>query len=84
MTAHGKAQTKTDIVSKMLARGKGATIDEITKATGWQPHSCRAFLTGLRKKSRIVREQRSDGKLTYRSEAAPSAEPEGSVAETAE
>jgi hypothetical protein len=31
----------------MLKRSGGATLDEIVKATGWQPHSTRAALTGL-------------------------------------
>lgn len=50
---------------------EGRGIAEVEKATGWQPHSCRAFLTGLRKKSRIVKQQRGDGKLAYRIEVAP-------------
>jgi hypothetical protein len=64
--------TKSAAVMKLLSRDKGATMGEMEKATGWQPHSCRAFLTGLRKKSRLAKEQRSDGKLAYRIEAAPS------------
>lgn len=70
MSTLAKASTKSAAVVKLLSRDKGATIPEMEKATGWQPHSCRAFLTGLRKKSRIVKEQRSDGKLAHRIEAA--------------
>lgn len=44
--------TKSAIVVKLLSRTKGATLSEVAKATGWQPHSCRAFLTGLRKRGR--------------------------------
>ena len=62
-------QTKAAMVIKILSREKGATLLEMTKATGWQPHSCRAFLTGLRKKSAILKEQRADGKLAYRIKA---------------
>lgn len=41
---------------------EGASLDELTTATGWQPHSCRAFLTGLRKKGwAIERQKREDG-----------------------
>jgi len=54
------------MVTKILSREKGATLLEMSKATGWQPHSCRAFLTGLRKKSDILKEQRNDGQLSYR------------------
>ncbi len=66
------ASTKAAMVTKILSREKGATILEIAKATGWQPHSCRAFLTGVRKKSPITKEQRPDGKLAYRIEAVAS------------
>jgi hypothetical protein len=41
------------------------------KSTGWKEHSCRAFLTGVRKTSKLVKEQRPDGKTAYRIEAAP-------------
>ncbi len=66
MIAKPKATTKAAMVTKILSREKGATLLEMGKATGWQPHSCRAFLTGLRKKTRILKEQRGDGKLAYR------------------
>jgi hypothetical protein len=58
--------TKAAMITKILSREKGATVMEMVKATGWQPHSCRAFLTGLRKKNLILKEQRTDGKLAYR------------------
>ena len=40
--------TKTDDVLKLLGRQQGATVAQLQKATGWQPHSVRAALTGLR------------------------------------
>lgn len=66
MTTQLKASSKAAMVTRILSREKGATVLEMSKATGWQPHSCRAFLTGLRKKSTILKEQRADGKLAYR------------------
>lgn len=66
MTIQKKATTKSAMVIKILSREKGASLLELSKATGWQLHSCRAFLTGLRKKSDILKEQRSDGTLAYR------------------
>lgn len=63
-----KAQpTKSAIVTKLLVRTKGATLPEIASVTNWQPHSCRAFLTGLRKQGKtLVKEQRTDGVVAYR------------------
>ena len=70
MNTQAKAPTKAAMVTRILSRDKGATVLEMSKATGWQPHSCSAFLTGLRKKFTVVKEQRSDGKLAYRLQAA--------------
>jgi hypothetical protein len=66
MNTQAKATTKAAMVNRILSREKGATVLEMAKATGWRPHSCRAFLTGLRKKSNVVKELRGDGKLAYR------------------
>ena len=74
MKTQKKTSTKAAMVTKILSRDKGATVLEMANATGWQPHSCRAFLTGLRKKSAIKKEQRPDGKLAYRLEASPAVE----------
>ena len=66
-TAKPKVPTKSFVVQKLLVRTKGASIAEIMAATDWQPHSARAFLTGLRKKNiNIVRECRKDGETSYR------------------
>ena len=59
--------TKIEIVSKLLSLAKGASLGEIAQATGWQPHSCRAFLAGLRKKGNsIIRAKRKDDTTYYR------------------
>ena len=65
-----KKQSKSATVTKLLSRATGATVAEIIKATGWKDHSCRAFLTGVRKSNKLLKEQRPDGKTTYRIEAA--------------
>ena len=56
------APPKSELVKKLLRRGKGATLAELQDATGWQPHSVRAFLSGLRKKGEaLVKEERKSG-----------------------
>ena len=66
MVKQTKKQSKSVTVTKMLSRGTGATVAEIMKSTGWKEHSCRAFLTVVRKTSRLLKEQRPDGKTVYR------------------
>jgi hypothetical protein len=38
--------TKTDKILDLLKRPSGVTLTELVKATGWQPHSVRGFLSG--------------------------------------
>lgn len=60
-------QRKSEIVERLLSRKSGATATEIAAATAWQPHSVRAYLSGLRKKGSVVsREDRRDGTKAYR------------------
>ena len=70
MAKQTKKQSKRASVTKMLSRGNGATVAEIMKSTGWKEHSCRAFLTGVRKTNKLLKEQRPDGKTAYRIEVA--------------
>ncbi|MGK2911818.1 MAG: DUF3489 domain-containing protein [Sphingobium sp.] len=54
-------RTKTAAVIELMRRDTGATLVELTAATGWLPHTTRAALTGLRKKGHaIVRSKRDD------------------------
>lgn len=57
-------------IRELLERPNGAGIDELTAATGWQPHSVRAALTGLRKRGIDVQREKQDGETRYRVVAA--------------
>jgi hypothetical protein len=57
---------KTAIVA-LLERPHGAAIGDLTAATGWQVHSVRAALTGLRKEGKeVVRSKDGSGITHYR------------------
>lgn len=68
--------SKAAIVIKLLSRPRGAALGDINNVTGWQAHSIRSFLTGLRKKGIVLaRDQRRDGVTGYRIiKAKPAAE----------
>lgn len=40
-----RSGTKTDKILDLLKRPGGVTLQELVKATGWQPHSVRGFLS---------------------------------------
>jgi hypothetical protein len=49
-----RAGTKQDAVLALLRRPEGATIAQIIDATGWQSHTVRGFLAGLKRKGITV------------------------------
>lgn len=65
---------KQQLLIELLMREEGASIEEITAATSWLPHSARAMLTGLRKRGFAVSSDKTDSIRRYR----------GSKAETAQ
>ncbi len=46
--------TKQNTIIKLLMSSQGAAVEQLRKATGWQPHSIRAALTGLCKKGHNI------------------------------
>ena len=59
-------------VIDLLQRSDGATILNLTHATGWLPHTTRAALTGLRKRGyAVMRERIGAGDSVYRISDAP-------------
>jgi hypothetical protein len=61
--------SKSAKVLGLLRQPKGATLKELMKATGWQPHSVRGFLSGaVGKKMGLTVEssKRADGDRAYK------------------
>jgi hypothetical protein len=59
-----KGASKAEAIITLLKRSHGASIAEMVKATGWQPHSLRGFLSATVKR-RIglsLLSERADGK----------------------
>ncbi len=46
--------TKLETIAKQLHRPAGVNIAQLQKVTGWQSHSIRAALTGLRKTGHTI------------------------------
>jgi len=65
-TAKAPKPGKIDKIIAMMRRPKGATINDLTKATTWQAHSVRGAISGtLRKKQglNVVSEKSGDVRL---------------------
>jgi hypothetical protein len=57
--------TKSDLVISLLSRPDGATASELVSATGWQLHSLRAFISGLRKRGHAILRSKENGEARY-------------------
>ena len=58
--------TRQQQLSKMLTRKSGATISQIQKTFGWQPHTARAALSALRKGGKAVERSTTEKGSLYR------------------
>lgn len=58
-----RAHSKTDRLLSLLQSGTGASLEDMTAATGWQAHTVRAALTGLRKRGFSV-QRNTEGNTT--------------------
>lgn len=74
--------SKKSRVIAMLRLPKGATIDAMMTATGWQQHSVRGFLAGVvRKRLKLkLHSEMVDGTRVYRVAGTMNGEPEGRLA----
>lgn len=64
-TVPPKPPSKISQVIELLRRNQGALLTDIVNATGWQPHTARAMLTGLKKKGHAIESRRADKQTTY-------------------
>ncbi len=76
------APSKRERVLQLLRRKTGASLAQLQAATGWQAHSVRAALSGLRKDGHAVTREaarKAGGGAVYRvaANAAPAAAPGG-------
>ena len=62
-----RTNKKAEVIA-MMQRAKGATLDEIIKATGWQRHTVRGFVSILGSKGgeKIESSKNAAGERTYR------------------
>ena len=61
--------SKTETILSLLERAKGTSLDEMMKATGWQAHSVRGFLSAVVKKKlrlKLMSEEDDRGLRRYR------------------
>ena len=61
--------TKTAKILHLLKRPGGASLAELTKATGWQAHSVRGFLSGavkVKMRLKLASIKRDNGERAYR------------------
>lgn len=58
--------TKKAMVEQLLKSDKGATIEELSKETGWQAHTVRGHLSILKKAGAEIISERVDGVRRYR------------------
>jgi Protein of unknown function (DUF3489) len=67
-TAAPRAESKGSKILDMIARAKGATLAEIMKATDWQAHSVRGFISTASKKHSVkIESAKNDaGERLYR------------------
>ena len=63
-----KNATKQSMIVALLKRPSGATLQELMKATDWQAHSVRGFLSavvGKKMNLAVVSTKSADGERTY-------------------
>ena len=63
------APSRLDQLLALLTRADGASIAEMTEATGWQKHSVRGAMAGaLKKRGLVITSDKSSGTRRYNAE----------------
>lgn len=60
-----RPKSKIALVTRLLERAEGASLDEMVAATGWLPHTTRAALTALKKKGKVITKDKRDDVTCY-------------------
>ncbi len=58
--------TRQEQLTKLLNRKSGASIAQIQKVFGWQPHTARAAISTLRKAGTVIERSDTDKGAVYR------------------
>lgn len=63
-----KIITKAEQISTLLRKQDGASLAELMKATGWQQHSLRGYMSGtlVKRQGLTVTSTKIDGERRYR------------------
>ncbi len=60
------ARTKTARLEALLSRARGATLAQLQKELGWQPHTVRAAVSRLRKAGHTIELEETKCRKAYR------------------
>ncbi len=60
------ARTKNAKLEALLSRARGATLAQLQKELGWQPHTVRAAVSRLRKAGHKIELEETKGRKAYR------------------
>lgn len=60
--------TKAERITALLRRPEGASLDEMMKATGWQQHSLRGYMSGaiVKRKGLTIASEKAGDERRYR------------------
>ena len=62
---HTRQPSKLEVIRGLLELPSGASLEELVSATGWQSHSVRAGMTGLRKQGLSIMREKVDGTTRF-------------------